>query len=308
MKAERFVRARSWPRLDEVAGAIVDPALDLDMYDHLRTHPLVFDLVLHEGGLFEEFVRARRSRLPADEVELAERWAATDRSVFEVVRAGGASVHLRDLRSGDEVRVGNVHPDVQMSPGMIVMGRPVPVDDGYRAFAGLAPWSAERVEEMLEAIDTGDAFEVAALMGRRNEPTRNPAGEELAPRRLRWRLPDGLDVPAVTAALADVGVELRSDPGDGTARWTLPDRRSPHGGDAAAATFLKADDELVAEVNSAERAELCEELVAEAIPDAELVEVEQLSLAEALTSFDLSSVRWSARANGARALVGGASG
>ena len=51
----------------------------------LADGPFLRDVVLHEDGVFGEFLAARDGLLPDDEALLAAQWALVDRGVFEVL-------------------------------------------------------------------------------------------------------------------------------------------------------------------------------------------------------------------------------
>ena len=107
MKAFQHVVLTGWSDLlAEVAyerGRYVDPDDgELELAD-----PLPIDVVLFEGGAFEDFLQMRGSLLPDDERLLAEQWLLVERSVFEVEQVQpGHGVTVRDVRTGDthEVR------------------------------------------------------------------------------------------------------------------------------------------------------------------------------------------------------------
>ena len=93
----------------------------------LASSPFVIDLALHEDGLFEEFLAARNTQLPDDEALTVAQWALTDRSVFEVERAGNSTLDLLDVATGDRIHVTNTMAVRSNGRAMLLVGRPVPV-------------------------------------------------------------------------------------------------------------------------------------------------------------------------------------
>src|SRR5829696_2712472 len=110
LKASRFLRDRRPLATEELAGLVVDEIGQPGSLDELADGPFLRDIVLHEEGVFDEFLAARDGLLPDDEALLAAQWALVDRGVFEVLHTTGTELDLRDLARGDRIRVVNTHP------------------------------------------------------------------------------------------------------------------------------------------------------------------------------------------------------
>ncbi len=161
---------------------------------------LVADIALCEGDLGESFVRERDAFLPDDEALLAARWQLTERSLFEVVAAGPATLKLRDLRTGEHITVTNTNAESQTRRGHLMLGRPLPVGDTWRAYSGFVSVGGLLRDEILEALDRADPFEIADLVGRCLAPPqmRNTDGDPLQFHDLVWHLTDPEAAPART--------------------------------------------------------------------------------------------------------------
>jgi hypothetical protein len=118
------------------------------------------------------------------------------------------------------------------------------------------------------------------MVGESFRPPRmqNTDGQDLVFHTLRWRCPDP---DGVDAALGRAG--LRAE--DGGREWSLM-RDSARQPNTVIAHVRLDGDELVAEVNSDERARELRELVAGAMPEAELLEDEERSFDEAMSDVD----------------------
>jgi len=267
LKASRFLRDRRPLATEELAGLVVDEIGQPGSLDELADGPFLRDIVLHEEGVFDEFLAARDGLLPDDEALLAAQWALVDRGVFEVLHTTGTELDLRDLARGDRIRVVNTHPSNSIRAGMLLVGRPLPVGQTYRAFSGFmaVPHGHERA--MLAAIESGDSEEIAKVLAAILAPPRlsNTDGQDLIAHTITWRVaqPDAVDKALVGAGLQ----------GDGDDHWTLV-RDSKNQENTVIASVHLDGDELAAEVNSAERAAELQLLVAEALPDAEVVDVD----------------------------------
>lgn len=142
---------------------------DPDALSEAMDDPLVMDAVLFEGGAFAEFLEIRGSLLPDDERRLAEQWAATDRSVFEVEQVQrGQGVTVRDVRTGDTHEVRERTASHQLQPGQLVCARAVPAGDTMQFFGGVEPVAPHERDALVELLDTGpDPVELVALLSRR---------------------------------------------------------------------------------------------------------------------------------------------
>jgi hypothetical protein len=236
--------------------------------------PLVADIALCEGGIGESFVSERDAFLPDDEAILAARWQLIERSLFEVDEAGPTYLKLRDLRTGERITVTNTNAESQTRRGDLMLGRPLPVGDTWRAYSGLVKVSGLR-DEVLDALDHPDPFEIAELIGRCLAPPRmqNTDGEPLEFHELVWQLVDP------EAARRELGAHTALTEDDGGYVLIRDSTNQPR---TLILTLTITGDELHGEVNSDRRADELIALVGALIPTAELVDHDIRDLDEAL--------------------------
>lgn len=135
--------------------------------------PLVLDLVLTEGGWFEEFVAQRGPLLPEDELALAEQWLGVERSVYEVAATDpGATLTLRDLRTGDELVVTERTFSRTAQAGECWALRAVPDGGGHQIVGGIFPVRTGHEAAVLDLLDRGDPVEIAAWVAAQEAPDR----------------------------------------------------------------------------------------------------------------------------------------
>ncbi len=283
-KAHRFLRRRD----DELVAALVsemaDPIDAPRLYRELRDSPFAADLALHEGGVFADFLAARDRLLPDDEALLAAQWTLAGRGVFEIERVDRNRLDLRDVAGGERITVVNTHASSRTRPGTVMLGRPLPVGDTYRAFSGFGDVPRGLVDDLLRAIDDGDAHRIASVFGETLRPPRlqNTDGEDLVFHTIRWRVGDP---DRVGPALEQAG--LQADAGEPS--WRLV-RDSAHRSNTIIASLRFEGDDLIGEVNSEPRAAELKALITTALPDAELLDVETRTVEDALASFDPADV------------------
>jgi hypothetical protein len=259
----------------EIASTIAEdsgrPGLMLKLLDS----QLVDDVALCEGGVYDAFVAERDAILPDDEALLAARWALVPRSLFEIERVEDDNLMLRDLRTGDHLMVTNTSANNETRPGWLMVGRPLPIDDTWRAFSGFVRIPDSLRDEVLDALDGDDPFEVAAVIGRSFAPPQmqNTDGEPLRFHELRYRVADR------ERAAAALAVSELHDEGDG--QFTLV-RDSLNQADTVIMSLELSGDELQISVNSDRRAHEAQALVAELLPDAVLVDDDERELEEML--------------------------
>ena len=199
-KAMRFARGAAPMMLEALAQRISrhvdDPAFETEM----TWSPFIADLAMHEGGALGGFLDARRQVLPADEVELAESWLDTPRAVYSVEEIAGQVVQLVDVVTEQRITVGEMASGSGINPGDLMVGRPLPVGDVWRAFGGFMPCDEAMVEPLLQAIAVADAAEIASLIGGQLAPEDDDpfGGLDLAALGL-----DGLDLDALDDLGAD---------------------------------------------------------------------------------------------------------
>jgi hypothetical protein len=266
-KALRFLRDRSPLAVEQLAELVVDEFDQPSVFAALADGPFLTDVVLHEEGVFDEFLAARDRLLPDDEALLAAQWALVDRGVFEVIETTGTQLVLRAVAGGDHIRVVNTHPSDRVRAGMLLVGRPLPVGETHRAFSGFFPLAPGHQDAMLAAIDSRDSEEIADVLAAILAPPRltNTDGENLVAHTITWHVPQP---DAVDTALVAAGLRA-----DGEDHWTLV-RDSKNMDDTVIASIRLDGKELTVDVNSVERAAELERLVAGALPDAEVVDVD----------------------------------
>ena len=267
LKAQRFLRNRQPEAVADLAELIVDEFDQRVLFDALLDGPFVPDVVLHEEGVFAEFLAARDRLLPDDEALLGAQWALVDRAVFELVEVHRTGLELRNVATGERISVVNAQASEWTRPGMLVVGRPLPVGDAYRAFCGFMRVPHGHAGAMMDAIDARDSEAIAAALAAILAPPRltNTDGDDLVAHTITWRVPDP---SAVGDALVTAGFQADDD-----GRWTLTRDTQNQDNTLIADVGLDAD-ELTVEVNSAERADELQAIVASALPDAELVDVD----------------------------------
>jgi hypothetical protein len=219
-------------------------ALDAGMAD-----PLVMDVVLFEGGAFGEFLQVRGSLLPDDERLLAEQWLLVDRSVFEVERVNpGASLTVRDVRSGDVHEVRERTASRQLKAGQLICARVVPAGESMQFFGGVEPIALHERDALIDLLDAEpDPVELMAALSRRFAPATltNTEGEPLVFCEATVRLGDADKIEASLDQTYD-----RVD-GEEPPRWHehVKTRGMPH----IRAVLVRDGDTLRVETNSAER-------------------------------------------------------
>lgn len=145
--------------------------------------PLTFDVVLFEGGAFEEFLALRGHLLPDDERTLAEQWLLVERSVHEVVAVRpGEGMTMRDVRTGDVHEVRERSASSMVRVGEFYCGRVVPAGDTMQIFGGLEPLSLVERDQLVAILDDEpDPIELVAVLSRRFAPPvlNNTEGEPM---------------------------------------------------------------------------------------------------------------------------------
>ena len=193
-KAMRFARGAAPMMLEGLAQRISQHVEDPAFEKEMTWSPFIADLALHEGGALSGFLDARRDVLPADEAELAASWLETPRAVFSVEEIEGQVVQLVDVVTERRITVGEMAMGSGIKPGALMVGRPLPVGDVWRAFGGFMPCDEGMVEPLLRAIEVSDAIEIASLIGDQLAPEDDDpfGGLDLAALGL-----DGLDLDAL---------------------------------------------------------------------------------------------------------------
>lgn len=146
---------------DEVAGMLSDGLAD----------PIVFDAALHEGGLWNLFLRERGALLPHDEQLLAASWLTIDRSVHEVVAVErGADLTLRNLATGDVVKTRERTLSRDADVGEFYCARVVPDGATNQIIGGVFPVRVGTESTVLDLCADGDGAAVCAWVGALHQP------------------------------------------------------------------------------------------------------------------------------------------
>jgi hypothetical protein len=281
-KARRYLRDNRFRLLTAELGHAMTAASGrgVGFLTELLDSELLADVVLCEAGVLEAFAGEREALLPDDEVLTLARWQLAERSVFEVEQAGRDSLDLRDVRTGDRLTVTNTRPSELTRPGTLLLGRPLPIEDTWRAYSGFVPMPLALLDEALELLDYPDPFEVAGLIGRCLAPPTlsNTDGEPLVAHELVWRVPDQA---VVAPALVGAGWSVDEPDVHGVMALRLV-RDTANQANTIVLTGRLDVDELVLEANSDRRAGEALEVVARLVPDAELVDHDVRSVDEML--------------------------
>lgn len=279
-KAKRFLESRRPESVSWLAETMADPSDSIRLYEELLDAPFVLDVALHEDGVFAEFVASRHELLPDDEALLASQWALVDRAAFEILRVEGDRLELVNIGTADKITVVDTHPSDRTRAGMLMLGRPLPVGDTYRAFSGFIEIPPGAVPDLLDTIANQDVDLLAEFLGQLFRPPRllNTDGDDLELHTIRWQIddPDSVDV-----ALRDTGLHRGND----ASSWHMVQPR-PDAPDTIIAMLTLDGDRLVGEVNSRERADMLRTTIAAAFPSAKFIEDDVRSMDDALADHD----------------------
>jgi hypothetical protein len=172
-KAVLYVFATSWQELVDDLGALRVEHVESDREaDELMNDGHVVDVTLFEGGALDDFVRGRGALLPADELLLAEQWLFTERSVFEVTAVSpGASLTVRDVRTGDVTTVAERTASRELRPGQLICTHLLPTGDIPQLFGGIEPVALHERDALINLLDSEpEPEEVVEFCSRRFAP------------------------------------------------------------------------------------------------------------------------------------------
>ena len=273
-KAQRFIHDRD---ADDLVSGLLSIVADASGRGHafaseFAQGKMLDDIALCEGDMFEDFLAQRSAMLPADEALTAAQWALTDRSVFEVIEARPDEIVLRDIRNGETITVTNTTPGDKTRPGMYLLGRPLPIDNTWRAYSGFIFLPPVMLNYTNEVLDEGDPEEVAGLIGSTFAPPQlnNTDGEPISMHEITWDIENAKDAKT---ALRAAGLKRDGD----TFSLVRDSKNNPN---TVIASLELQDDQIVASVNSNARADEILQLVAQALPHAELVSDDVLDMEE----------------------------
>ena len=200
---------------------LIDPSAVVESF----RDPLVLDLVLTEGGWFDEFLTERGPLLPDDEALLAASWLLVERSVHELVEAApGAHLVLLDLRTGERHEV----VDHAFARTAYVGGRyclrVVPDGEGHQIVGGAFAVAAGTENEVLALLDGGDPIAIARYVADLERPPMlvMPDGRVMTAAELRELAAaedDGEDAAALDRDDPEVAAILRAHLEELERRW-----------------------------------------------------------------------------------------
>ncbi|HQR79607.1 MAG TPA: SEC-C domain-containing protein, partial [Actinomycetota bacterium] len=117
-------------------------------------NPLIYDMVLFEGELLDDFIEEIGPLLPPDELDTAVAWRKWPRSLWEVLEVDpGRGLHLRDVRTGHTIEVVERQGSQSMRVGQYFVTRVAPVGDEYHLHGAVHPVSLVHREMILRAQD-----------------------------------------------------------------------------------------------------------------------------------------------------------
>lgn len=184
---------------DAEESDVMDHEADMkDRFEEAFADPILFDTALHEGGLFEEFLRERGELLPDDERLLAAAWLTVDRSVHEVVSVErGAGLRMRDLATGDVADVRERTLSRTAQAGERYCARVVPDGQSHQIIGAVFPVRTGHEETLLELCAEADPAALCAWAGALAQPPRVVHRPGM--------LDSMLDRDAIEAALEELG-------------------------------------------------------------------------------------------------------
>ena len=186
--------------VQEIADDVLDGVAEPQLRRMVGGSYLPTDLALHEGGVAERFVTAKRSLLPADELAMTEAWIATDRSVYEVVRSTIDTLDVVDLGTRERLTVRDTVPEEPLDAGWRMIGRLLPVDGSHRAYGGFLPVNDDMVDPMLEAFATRRLDVVCLTIGSIFVTAQSQDD-------MQAMFDESLDTSQLEALMAELGVE-----------------------------------------------------------------------------------------------------
>jgi hypothetical protein len=161
LKMMRFMQLTN-PFLPDAVVAEMTSSLETpDLFEMLESSYIPTDIALHEGDVASRFLMAKSAVLPADEVELAERWIDAPRSVFRVKKSTHAELDLIEMRSRDRVTIVGTVPEQPLEVGTLICGRPLPVGLTHRSYGGFLPVDETMIDGVLEACASRNLATVA---------------------------------------------------------------------------------------------------------------------------------------------------
>ncbi len=279
-------RSNGWPlaeRIDwmwqKVSRFLGSPAITSIMYDvaenlihvidpteALSEHQFVVNnLVLFESGGLERMCELRGALLPADELDLLRAWSQVRATLCEVVEVvPGAGLTVLDLASGERTRLHDISLSRQLEVGRAILLWIVPTPTGPAPSGGGVNVPDHRRVEVLDLLaEHPDGPTLASWYASLSAPpqVRTTEGDPLLFTTMTYRV---ADPPAAWRTLSE---HLEEDGEDRLVAIADPD-----GDRWLRGSISREGDVLTVETNSAPRAAWFADLLAEVVPDAELID------------------------------------
>ena len=243
---------------------------------------LVLDVLLFEGGAFEEFLSQRGFLLPADEYLLAEQWLLAERSIFEIVETTpGVGMLLRDLRTGDRIEIVERTASGMVTPGSLICTRIVTVGSMMQIVGAVEPINLRYRDVLIDLLDDEpDPFDLVELLSRRYAPPTivNTEGED--------SIACEAVVTVTNAKQLLAGLDATYEAVDTGKKPTAKSPRTwheyvvTHGQQKIRATLHWADNELTIQTNSTPRMDRVLGVLRALCPDLVVVKDERTSMSD----------------------------
>lgn len=150
-KMYEFAASRGLDQMLRLADVLRSTGMGLA---EATANALVYDMVLIEDGLLDDFITELGPLLPADELDTAIEWRNWPRSLWEVLDVNpGQGVRLRDVRTGNTVSAVERAGSANMRVGQYFVTRVAPVGDEYGLWGGVHPVGLAQRAMILAAQD-----------------------------------------------------------------------------------------------------------------------------------------------------------
>ena len=246
-KMERFA-LRPFHSAGVEAQAAIFEQMGVDLPQSMI--PMLLDLIASDPDMVQEFIDQRGYLLPADELVLLQQWQGIRLELYEVVDVDpGASMTVRDTRSGVEVLVTERTATLELAPHGYVLTRIAPVGSEYQIIGAVMPVTMFQRDSVLRMLDDGYTTEDMTwwLASICRPPTmQNREGDDLVMCSLTLR-PMLMGWDKLPAALDEL-----FGPAEGEVWRDLLD---PDGESFVRALLTREGQNLVVETNSIRRAE-----------------------------------------------------
>ena len=233
----------------------------------------IANLVMFEGGLLDELCELRGDLLPPDELDLLRSWQHARAGAYEVVEVDPAApaVTLLDLTRGERTTVADHSVSRQVGVGDALLCWLLPMPEGTMLAGGVLRIPEHHRAHVLDLLEAdADAIALARWYASLHAPPRlaTTEGDPLTYVTRTYRVTE----PEARAALAtrldeDGDALIATSGGEDGHHWLR-------------GTVTVDDEHLVVSTSSATRAAWFADLIAELVPDADLVDEERLPAGE----------------------------